>query len=263
MSTNFFIKMRFNLIAALLLFFMASPSSVFSQPKDSIKIETIGEKHQKEADEFIDLVQDTTFSANLKAVIKPIRSKTEVELSSRFYISLLANLLALLLIIVIVYYPNYKKLDTVFTFVLFNVSIFLLTSLLNQVKISMGAAFGLFAVFSMLRYRTTGMNVKDMTYLFIFIAMGLLSGIELQLYELVIVFGILFVTILVLDTRILLKRESTKVVVFDDITLIPVQKEKELIEELKRRTGLNVHRVSIEQISYLRDSAKIIIYYYE
>ncbi|NCB84728.1 MAG: DUF4956 domain-containing protein [Bacteroidia bacterium] len=167
------------------------------------------------------------------------------------------------LIIRTIYYPNYRKLDTVFTFVMFNVSIFLLISLLNQIKISMGAAFGLFAVFTMLRYRTAGISIKDMTYLFIFIALGLISGVRLQIHDLLIIYAVIYVMLFLLDTRYFIKRESTKTIFFDNIDLINASKEKELIEELKLRTGLKIHRVSIEDISYLRDSATITIYYYD
>ncbi|MBP1664203.1 MAG: hypothetical protein H6Q19_1343 [Bacteroidetes bacterium] len=191
------------------------------------------------------------------------KAKDKIQLNFNFFFSLLIDLAFLALIISLIYYPNYKRLDTVFTFVLFNVSIFLLTFLLNHIKISMGAAFGLFAVFSMLRYRTAGISVKDMTYLFIFITMGLLSGIQLELYELVIIFCVLFVVLIVLDTRILLKRESTKVIYFEDVELLHTDRQSELIEVLKQRTGLNIHRITVEEISYLRDFGMITIYYYE
>lgn len=204
---------------------------------------------------------DSVLIAEFKATIKPPK-KEEVELGATFFISLIINLLMVFLVIRTIYYPNYRKLDTVFTFVMFNVSIFLLTSLLNQIKISMGAAFGLFAVFTMLRYRTAGISIKDMTYLFLFIAMGLLSGVRLQIHDLLIIFAILYTMLFVLDTKYFIKRESTKTIFFDDIDLIHASKGKELIEELKLRTGLEIHRISIEDISYLRDSATITIYYY-
>jgi len=205
----------------------------------------------------------TKLPAEFKAVIKPEKTQKEVEINKSFFINLSIDIVALLLIIGLIYYPNYKRLDTIFTFVLFNISIYLLTFLLNQVKISMGAAFGLFAVFSMLRYRTAGISMKDMTYLFVFIAMGLLSGIQLDVIELIIVFSVIFVAIFLFDTKLLIKRESTKIVYFENIDMIHTDKEQELIEELRKRTGLNIHRISIEEISYLKDSATINIYYYE
>lgn len=211
----------------------------------------------------IALKTDSTATTALTAVIKPAKFQKEAEINIGFYTNLLLDLAGMFLILILIYYPNYKRLDTLFTFVLFNVVIYLLTFLLNQVKISMGAAFGLFAVFSMLRYRTAGISVKDMTYLFVFIAMGLVSGIQLQFWELFIVFSIIFVMVFLFDTKLLIKREATKIIYFDSVEMIHLDKRQELIDELVSRTGLIIHRLSIDEISYLRDCATITVYYYE
>ena len=243
----------------LVLVFLVNPFNRISAQDELLMMD---ETQQMFNDQQVaSLSPDSILRAEFKAVIKPPK-KEEVELGLTFFLSLLLNLLMVFLIIRTIYYPNYRKLDTVFTFVMFNVSIFLLISLLNQIKISMGAAFGLFAVFTMLRYRTAGISIKDMTYLFIFIALGLISGVRLQIHDLLIIYGVLYVMLFFLDTRFLIKRESTKIIFFDNIDLIHASKENELIEELKTRTGLEIHRVSIEDISYLRDSATITIYYY-
>lgn len=186
-----------------------------------------------------------------------------VEINTEFFVSLGINLGIILLITVFIYYRNYKRLDTVFTFVMFNVVIFLLTYVFNMVKFSMGAAFGLFAIFSMLRYRTTSINMKDMTYLFIFIAVGLLSAIHMEYYEQLMLGGVIFLLTFIMDTKLFVRRESMKVVRFDDINLILPEKEPELIEVLKKRTGLNIHRVSIQDLDFLKDSAVINVFYYE
>ena len=243
----------------LVLVFLVNPFNRISAQDELLMMD---ETQQMFNDQQVaSLSPDSILRAEFKAVIKPPK-KEEVELGLTFFLSLLLNLLMVFLIIRTIYYPNYRKLDTVFTFVMFNVSIFLLISLLNQIKISMGAAFGLFAVFTMLRYRTAGISIKDMTYLFIFIALGLISGVRLQIHDLLIIYGVLYVMLFFLDTRFFIKRESTKIKFFDNIDLIHDSKENELIEELKTRTGLEIHRVSIEDISYLRDSATITIYYY-
>lgn len=186
-----------------------------------------------------------------------------VEIGVPFFISLGINLGIILCIIVFIYYRNYKRLDTVFTFVMFNVVIFLLTYVFNMVKFSMGAAFGLFAIFSMLRYRTTSINMKDMTYLFIFIAVGLLSAIHMEYYEQLMLGGVIFLLTFIMDTKLFLRRESLKVVRFDDINLILPEREAELIEVLKKKTGLNIHRVAVQDLDFLKDSAVINVYYYE
>lgn len=260
MSTKFANNTPFKLLFIVLFALLLSPLTVSAQDMSD---ENGDETEVVDSSKSISIQTHTKLPSEFKAVIKSAKTPREAEINASFYINLLIDLAALLLIIGVIYYPNYKKLDTIFTFVSFNVTIYLLTFLLNQVKISMGAAFGLFAVFSMLRYRTAGISVKDMTYLFVFIAMGLLSGIQLTVFELLVIFAVLFVVIFIFDTRLLIKRESTKIVYFENIELIHTDKEQELIDELKKRTGLNVHRISIDEISYLRDSATITIYYYE
>ncbi len=206
-------------------------------------------------------VEDTETVESLDSAEK--KKGKEVEINQDFFISLGLDLLTILLIIIFVYYPNYKKLDTIFTFILFNVIIFLLTYVLNTVKISMGAAFGLFAVFSMLRYRTSGIDMKDMTYLFIFIAMGLLSAIQMDFYEMAIVCCLVFGFTIIFDTKLILKREFSKIVRYEKIDMILPEKRAELISELRTRTGLNIHRVSINEIDFLKDIAIINVYYYD
>jgi len=259
MSTKFAIKPPFKFIYILLFVFALNPVGILAQNVEDFSEDT----EMPDSGKSLSIQSEKKLPSEFKAVIKSTKTVKEAEINKNFYINLSIDIVALLLIIGLIYYPNYKRLDTIFTFVLFNVTIFLLTFLLNQVKISMGAAFGLFAVFSMLRYRTAGISVKDMTYLFVFIAMGLLSGIQLETTELLVVFAVIFVAIFLFDTKLLIKRESTKIVFFENIELIHASKEDELLEELRKRTGLNIHRISIDEISYLRDSATITIYYYE
>ncbi|NVO19906.1 MAG: DUF4956 domain-containing protein [Bacteroidetes bacterium] len=208
-------------------------------------------------------VTDETEVAEPKPEKKKDKEKESVEINDRFFISLGVDLAAVLLIILFIYYPNYKKMDTIFTFILFNVVIFVLTFVLNKVKISMGAAFGLFAVFSMLRYRTAGIGVKDMTYLFIFIAIGLISGIELEYSVLGTICGIILTLVFILDRNMIFKREYSKSIQFEKIEMVKPELQKELIAELSARTGLKVHRVVIDKLDYLKDTASIMIYYYE
>jgi hypothetical protein len=185
------------------------------------------------------------------------------EMNEKFLISLGINLLNVALIILFIYYPNYRKLDYIFAFIMFNLVIFLLTFVLKYVKLSVGAAFGLFAVFSMLRYRTQGISMKDLTYLFIFIAMGVISAIQLEYFELAIIHGIILVGTFVLDGNIIFKGERIKTVQYENIEMIKPANQTALIEDLRNRTGLNIHRIVIGKINFLKDAASIKIYYYD
>ena len=87
------------------------------------------------------------------------------------------DFISVLILVRVVYFRVYKRNELFFTFFIFNLVIFLICFLLNKVDLSMGAAFGLFAVFSMLRYGTEDVSIKDMSYLFLVIAMGLINAV--------------------------------------------------------------------------------------
>ena len=197
------------------------------------------------------------------SALKKEKKKKVLEIDEEFFINLGINVTAVILIIALIYYPNYRKLDYIFTFVIFNLVIFLLTFVMKYVKLSMGAAFGLFAVFSMLRYRTEGISIKDMTYLFIFIAMGLISAVQLEYYELIIILGVLILGTFILDGKYIIKREFYKRVQYENIEYIKPEHYDKLVTDLKDRLGLNIHRVTVHQIDFLKDTAIVKVYYYE
>ena len=186
------------------------------------------------------------------------------KLSSKFFIRLFIDLASVFVLIRLIFYKNYKKADQYLTFFAFNLVIFLITYLLNKVEMSMGAAFGLFAVFSMLRYRTESISTKDMTYLFLVIAIGLLSAISKGGWdELALLNGIILLATFLLESNWLIKKEFTKNIVYDNINLITPEKRTELLADLKKRTGFNVHRVEIQEIDFLKDATRMTIYFYE
>ena len=129
---------------------------------------------------------------------------------------------------------------------------------------SMGAAFGLFAVFSMLRYRTEGISTKDMTYLFLSIAIGLITALSKGTwFELLLInFIILFFTYL-LESSFLIKKEETKIIQYENIEMIQPEFRAELLADLEKRMGLKIHRIAIGKIDFLKDTAIIKVFYYE
>lgn len=206
-----------------------------------------------------------TLTETLDGTQKPDKKKDKdkVRIDIMFFQSLGINIAAVLILIFLVYYPAYKNQDYIFTFLVFNLVIFILTYVLNEVKISMGAAFGLFAVFSMLRYRTAGISIKDMTYLFIVIALGLVSAIQLQFWELAVLDGLIIAFAAILECRWIFKRESSQNIEYEHIELIVPEKREQLVADLSERTGLKIHRIVIRKIDFLRDTASIRLYYYD
>lgn len=186
------------------------------------------------------------------------------KLSGKFLMRLGIDLVSVFILIRLIYYRNYRRTDLFLTFFVFNLIIFLITFLLNKVEMSMGAAFGLFAVFSMLRYRTEGISTKDMTYLFLVIAVGLIMAIGKGSWDdLSVLSGIIILVTFLLESNILMKKEHTKIVIYDNIKLIPKDHRPQLIEDLKIRTGLNIHRVEIHNLDFLKDAATLTVFYYD
>ena len=176
----------------------------------------------------------------------------------------LLNLFTVFILFRFIYFKNYKKTDLFLTFFGFNSIIFFISFMLNKVEISTGAGFGLFAVFSVLRYRTEGIGAKDMTYLFLSISIGLLTaigpsnGIEISLF----CFLIIALTY-ILENSLWGKKEVSKTIIYDSLDSIKQSQQSELMQDLKSKTGIEIHRISIDNIDYLKDSCTITIYYYE
>lgn len=214
----------------------------------------------------VDDQADIDKNANEKSTAKDkkkVKVEEDVNINLHFFISMGINLLAILILILLVYYPGNRNTGQIFTFVLFNVVIFILTYVLNEVKISMGAAFGLFAVFSMLRYRTRSISMKDMTYLFIFIALGLINAVHLKYGVQAFMNFFVIVVTFVLDSNLFFSPEGAKTIQYDNTELIRPENHSLLLQDLRSRTGLEVTRFRIERVDFLRDSVRITVFYKE
>ena len=145
-------------------------------------------------------------------------------------------------------------------------TVFLLCVLLDSVKLQLGFALGLFAIFGIIRYRTDPIAIKEMTYLFLVIGISVvnaLSNKKISYAELVFAnLMIVFVTY-GMENLWLLRHQSRKNITYEKIELILPERREELIADLKARTGIDVIRVEIRRIDFLRDTANLRIFYYE
>jgi hypothetical protein len=173
------------------------------------------------------------------------------------------DLLLVTLLIRGTYYRHHRRTDLFLTFFSFNVVIFLITNLLTTVEISLSAAFGLFAVFSMLRYRTEGISTPDMTYLFMVIALGLITAASGGEWLVLMPMGLTMIVLTeLLESGVLARRELMREVHYDNARLLAQPDHKELIADLRVRTGLEVHRVDVQEIDFLRDAARLRVFFY-
>ncbi len=182
-----------------------------------------------------------------------------------FLIRLLINFVSIFIIVRAIYYPIHKNKDFLFTFFLFNSINFLICFLLSAAKLKVGFAFGLFAIFSILRYRTVTIPVREMGYFFISVTIGIINSLASNDdYWLPIILANVIIIVLtyVLDGRIKLKHENFKLVIYERIDLITPERRDEMLDDLKNRIGLNVHRVEFIKIDFLKDVAFIHAFYY-
>ncbi|MCX7987651.1 MAG: DUF4956 domain-containing protein [Bacteroidales bacterium] len=175
------------------------------------------------------------------------------------------NLLIVFIIVRLLYYPITKRKDYLFTYILIAVITFLICFMLGNVKLQLGFALGLFAVFGIIRYRTNPMPIKEMTYLFVIIGISVINALankKTSYAELFFTNFIVVALIFGLEKIWLLRHESCKVITYEKIDLIKPEKRQELIADLEKRTGLKINRVEIGKINFMRDTVQISIYYY-
>ena len=182
----------------------------------------------------------------------------ELTLGTDFILRLFINTFAVVLLIRFCYYKFSQHRANASSFILFGMGVFLVTSLLHSADVSMGFAFGLFAVFSMLRYRTESISIKEMTYLFLVIAIALLSAVStLNPYELLIITLSICLMTYLLETNLVMPSLDELEIDYEKIENINTNRREELIADLKMRTGLEVQQVEILSIDFLRDSSRL------
>jgi len=184
----------------------------------------------------------------------------------KLIIKAIFNLLIILIIVRYIYYPVTKNKDYLFTFFLISLTVFLLCVLLDSVKLQLGFALGLFAIFGIIRYRTDPIPIKEMTYLFLVIGISVVNALankKISYAELVFANLLIVFVTFGMERIWLLRHESRRNIIYEKIELIKPENKEALLEDLKERTGLNIVRYEIRRIDFLKDIANIRIFYYE
>lgn len=180
-----------------------------------------------------------------------------------FLIGFLVNFAVVYIVVRCFYFPKSQRRDYFFTYILMSISIFLLIFILNDVKFKTGFALGLFAIFSIIRYRTDSMPVREMTYLFAVIAISVINAVIGGVPWQITVGANLLMLASIACVEAVRGRQlvSTKLVMYDRIDLIPEEKRSEMLEDLKTRTGLDIVNVEVGHIDFLKDSAMLKVHY--
>ena len=176
------------------------------------------------------------------------------------------NFLFMFVTVRYIFYRNNRDKDYLFTFYIFNIITFFICVLFRKTTMQMGFAFGLFAVFGIIRYRTETIPFKEMTYLFIVIGLAMINALSNKKISHV---EVLFVDVMIVATTFGIEaiwfnnHERSKVIVLEKIDLIKPENELALITDLRDRTGLDIFKVSVGKVDFLKDVAEVKIYYKE
>ena len=193
--------------------------------------------------------------------IKLMNTSDLMELVARF----LFNTLVVFALVRYLYYPVAKRKEYFFTYMLVSTIVFLVSfSLINVDRLTVGIALGLFALFGILRFRTRQIPIKEMTYLFLVIGISVINAMVTKKTS--------YIELLFINTMVLLvawigekywmqSNENSKNVVYEKIELVKPENRIKLIEDLENRTGLKIYRIEIGRINFLRDTARIRIFY--
>jgi uncharacterized membrane protein len=182
---------------------------------------------------------------------------------SQLLLHFLINLIFCGIIIHKLYYPKSQRRDYYFTFALISLSIFFMIFLLGSVKIKVGFALGLFAIFGIIRYRTEQMPVREMTYLFVLIAVSVINALAVTLtYGELLMTNVLFVcSIWLFEDIPWVKHVSEKLVKYDRIDLIQPEHYEEMKADLEKRLGFPIIRFEVGSVDFLKDIAMVKVFY--
>jgi len=183
---------------------------------------------------------------------------------SELFFRLLLNLFVSFIVVQYMYARNSRRKDFYFSFLAVGTIVFLLSFLLNSVKLELGFALGLFAIFGIIRYRTDAIPIKEMTYLFVVIGISVINALankKVSYTELIFTNAVIVYGLYILEKRLMLKQESSIRLIYEKIENIHANKKDILLNDLKARTGINIKRYEINKIDFLKDIADITLYF--
>ncbi|MEY2940368.1 MAG: hypothetical protein RJA67_53 [Bacteroidota bacterium] len=181
-----------------------------------------------------------------------------------FLIRYALNLLFTFIVVRFIYYPKYRNNDFVFTFFLFNTILFVLCYLLAEADLKFGFAFGLFALFSMFRYRTVTVPIGEMGYFFLVVTLGIINSLAslVNIEMLLVANSVLVAMTFLLGRTLSLTHENYQILNYDNLGLIKPMERADLLKDLTERTGYPIHKVQVVKVDYQRGIAQLRVYYF-
>ena len=189
-----------------------------------------------------------------------------MTLMTDFLLGFLLNLLVAIIIVRFIYYPKTLDKHFVFTFLAFNTVIYFVLSLLVKSEIGVGVGFGLFAIFHFLRYRTDPVPIREMTYLFVIMALPVMNSsgmLETNWALLLLANGLVVLTLWLLERGWGFRYQTSQKITYENIALIVPSRRAELFADLEQRIGQKISSVTVGNIDFLHDTATLQVFYPE
>ncbi len=184
------------------------------------------------------------------------------HLNSAFFFHFAIHLVSIFILFQFIHFPRFRDRGSAFGFFMISIAIFATTYFLKDINISLGFTFGLFAVFSNLRYRTEPISTEKMTYLFIAISLSMINAVSsLNYFELSIINPLMLAISFVVQFYLFASNQRMKRIKYERIELITPDRNRELIDDLRQRTGLEINRVEVGNIDFVRDVANLKVFY--
>jgi len=184
-----------------------------------------------------------------------------------FVVRLLVNIISIFILIRFIYYPNNSRVKYLFTFFLMEMMIFLIASILDQVKLDIGIAFGLFAIFGIIRYRSPSIDLKEMTYLFLVIGVSIINA--LVAFKLAAWLGLVIANFIVLIAAYIMEKYVPKnyvlkrMLVYTPSDYSVLNNKDQLLQEIRENTGINVLKVEVSKINKAKNEITAWIFFRE
>lgn len=194
-------------------------------------------------------------------IMEPIIWDSLINLMGRMAI----NFTAAFILIFGIYRTTRKRKPILFSLFMFNLIIFIMGNMINSTEWSVGAGLGLFAIFTILRYRSETLQLKEMTYLFIVITIGFINSIGngISWAELILLNASIVSLSLCLERTCLSKILQSKKIKYNDLELIKPEKQQELVQDVFLKTGIKAKEIEIESINFQDNTVNLVLYYLE
>lgn len=189
-----------------------------------------------------------------------LNNPTFIEIMLRFVM----NLFFITIMIRYIYFKYAKQEGLLFTLFIMGIMVFFITAILGNIYMEMSFAFGLFAIFAIMRFRTSSISIKDMAYIFAVVGISMINALKVLKFPM---FGIIIFNIIILLSAYILEEYNQKhntdshLITYENIELLKPDREQKLYKEISTLTGKEVFRVKIHRVDYRRGTAVIEVFY--